>query len=99
MEMFDGCILVRLVVMEGVQVLVRVCCMMVVVVKVFSEAYKLGIIYCDLKFDNIFMLDEMGDEGFKIFDFGIAKVIDEIIYEILMQIGFICGTFFYIFFE
>lgn len=66
------------------------------------EVYEVGIVYCDVKFDNVFIMDVWGEMDFvKVFDFGIVKVVvgDVGIMEIFMWIGMLVGMFVYMFFE
>lgn len=61
---------------------------------VFSVVYKKGIIYRDIKFYNIFILNE--GRVVKVVDFGIVKVVLNLI---MINIGSIIGLVYYFLLE
>lgn len=64
------------------------------------EVYEAGMVYCDLKSDNVFLISEYGCKDFVcVLDFGIVKVLEDSNLLYLMVIGSMVGMLFYMSFE
>jgi serine/threonine-protein kinase len=79
MELLEGQPLSRLLERAGALPPQRALSIMRQVLRAVGAAHAKGIVHRDLKPDNIFLLDQEGDEGrdfVKLLDFGISKIID-----------------------
>ncbi len=97
MEFLDGTPLSTLIEKEAPLSPKRAASIVIQTLEALAEAHRLGIVHRDLKPDNIFILDQGGDDFVKVLDFGIAKFLHEdTVGDTLSRDGFIFGTPLYI---
>ena len=93
MELLDGAPLDAVVAKDGPQPLGRVLRVMGMVAGALAEAHDLGLIHRDIKPANIFLCGQGGElDVAKVLDFGLVKVLNARVDEVLTGDGVVTGT-------
>ena len=92
MELLDGVSVAEEIRRSGALGVGRALTAGVHVCRSLEEAHGKGVVHRDLKPDNIFLVEEDGEEVAKVLDFGIAKVLARKDESSLTIAGMLCGT-------